>query len=50
MQNIWWSKEFIGRNYGWSIDQSQQFHEKDMRVEEIWDLGVFKDCLTWSKV
>ncbi len=21
-----------------------------MRVEDIWDLGVFKDCLAWSKV
>ncbi len=51
MQNIWWCKEFTGRNYGWSIDQSQQFHKKDMRrVEDIWDLGVFKDFLTWSKV
>ncbi len=50
MQNIWWSNEFIGRNYGWSIDQSQQFYKKDMKVEDIWDLGVFKDCLAWSKV
>ncbi len=30
---------------------SQQFHKKDMRrVEDIWDLGLFKDFLAWSKV
>jgi hypothetical protein len=50
MYNIWWSKKFIRRNYGWSTDQSQQFHKKDTRVEDIWDLGVFKDFLAWSKV
>ncbi len=51
MQNIWWCKEFIGRNYGWSIDQRQQFHKKDMRrVEDSWGLGVYKDFLAWSKV
>ncbi len=50
MQNIWWSEEFVRRNYGWSIDQSQQFHKKDMRLDDIWDLGVLKDYLAWSKV